>query len=355
MKTMIVSLLSVLWLSLAGAAHALPPPKPIRPGDGSALIDPDNNDGPRGIHVFASEVQELWRRRNYEMLDTLIDRWAKPEERFDDGRMHLTAVNKGLEVSVTGRRTAEDWERELAKVSEWRQQNPASTAVDIVEAALLQSWAWSARGNGYSGTVTPEGWKLFGERMQRAEDVLFRSKDRSSNNPLWFYEYMEVALQLRWEPAEFRALYDAAISRFPQFHQLYFSMIRSLEPRWGGSIEAVDAYIAEVVKQTKGRDGKIMYARLYWYLAQVEGEDFSLFEDSAANWKDMRAGFKELIAATPKSNWNLNNFAAFACRAGDADTYRKLRKKVGEEQMDEDAWPSTLTMEVCDERLLKVI
>src|SRR6185295_17429509 len=115
MKTMIVSLLSVLWLSLAGAAHALPPPKPIRPGDGSALIDPDNNDGPRGIHVFASEVQELWRRRNYEMLDTLIDRWAKPEERFDDGRMHLTAVNKGLEVSVTGRRTAEDWERELAK------------------------------------------------------------------------------------------------------------------------------------------------------------------------------------------------------------------------------------------------
>lgn len=355
MKTTIVGFLSVLWLSLACLAHALPPPKPIRPGDGSALIDPDNNDGPRGIHVFASEVQELWRRRNYAMLDSLLDRWAKPDERFDDGRMHLTAVGRGVDFALSGHRDPKDWEQELAKISEWRQKNPASTAVDIVEAAILQSWAWSARGTGYSRTVTPEGWKLFGERMKRAEDVLFGSKDRSSNNPLWFYEYMEVALQLRWEPAEFRALYDAAISRFPEFHPLYFSMIRSLEPRWGGSIEEIDAYIAEVVKQAKAQEGKIMYARLYWYLAGAEGEDFVLFEDSAANWADMKDGFEQLIAATPKSNWNLNNFAAFACRAGDADTYRKLRKQIGEEQMYEDAWPSNFTMEICDERLLKVI
>jgi hypothetical protein len=354
MKTMLVSLLSVLWLGLAGPAHAQVLPKPIRPGDGSALIDPDNNDGPIGIHVFAAEVQALWRKRDYAMLDSLIDRWAKPDERFDDGRMHLTAVSRGVDLAVARARDPKDWEQELARISEWRQQNPASTAVDIVEAAILQSWAWSARGTGYARTVTPEAWKLFNERMNRAQEVLFRSKDRSSNNPLWFYEYMEVALQLGWERAEFRALYDAAIARFPHFHPLYFSMIRSLEPRWGGSIEEIDAYIAEVVKQAKAREGKIMYARLYWYLAGAEGEEFALFEDSAANWADMKAGFRLLIAATPKSRWNLNNFASFACRAGDADTYRKLRKQIGE-QVYEDAWPSNLTMEVCDERLLKVI
>ena len=44
--------------------------------------------------------------------------------------------------------------------------------------------------------------------------------------------------------------------------------------------------------------------------------------------------------------------SAFACRAGDAHTYRKLRKQIGE-QFYEDAWPSNYTMEVCDERLLK--
>jgi hypothetical protein len=165
---------------------------------------------------------------------------------------------------------------------------------------------------------------------------------------------MEVALQTGWEREEFRALYDAAIARFPEFHPLYFSMIRSLQPKWGGSIEEIDAYISEVVKQTEKRQRKIMYVRLYWYLAGAEGDDFSLFEDSSADWADMKTGFEQLIKATPKSDWNLNNFASFACRAGDADTYRKLRKQIGEE-IYEDAWPSTYTMEVCDERLLKKI
>jgi hypothetical protein len=354
MQTTIASLVSVLCLSLVATAHAGPSLKPFRPGDGSALVDPDNNDGPRGIYVFAAEVEALWRQRDYAMLDGLFDRWAQPDERFDDGRMHLTAFAPGLESALARHREPKDWEQELEKISEWRQQNPASTAVDIAEAAILESWAWSARGTGYARTVTPEGWKLFHERMNRAQEVLLRAKDRSSSNPVWFYEYMEVALQLGWEPAEFRALYDAAISRFPDFHPLYFSMIRSLLPRWGGSIEQVDAYIAEVVKQTEKRQRKIMYARLYWYVAGAEGDDFSLFEDSAATWADMKTGFQQLTAATPKSSWNLNNFASFACRAGDADTYRKLRKKIGEE-IYEDAWPSNYTLEVCDERLLKAI
>jgi len=352
MKTMIVSFLSVVWLGLAGPAHAQPPPKPIRPGDGSALIDPDNNDGPRGIYVFAAEVHALWLKRDYAKLDELLDRWTKPEERFDDGRTHLMAVSRGMDFALSRHPDPKDWEQELEKVGEWRRQNPQSTAVDIVEVEILQRWAWSARGTGYARTVTQEGWKLFHERMNRAQEVLFRSKDRSSSNPLWFSEYLEVALQLGWERAEHRALYDAAISRFPDFHPLYFSMIRALDPSWNGSIEEIDAYIAQVVKQTEARQGKIMYARLYWYLAGTQGEDFSLFEDSAANWADMKAGFEQLIAATPKSNWNLNNFATFACRAGDADTYRKLRKQIGEEFY-EDAWPSNYTMEVCDERLLK--
>ena len=68
----------------------------------------------------------------------------------------------------------------------------------------------------------------------------------------------------------------------------------------------------------------------------------------------MKTGFEQLIAATPNSTWNLNNFASFACRAGDADTYRKLRKQISERIYNE-AWPDNYSMEICDERLLKAI
>jgi hypothetical protein len=359
MKTTIASLVAVLWLSLVALAHAepsplSPPPRPTTLSDARLLVSPDKNDGPRGVYAFAADVQSAWSHRSYAALDDLLDRWAKADERFDDGRAHVMAFDVGLDLISQRNKTTKDWEQSLGQIREWRQQNPASTAVDIAEANLLKNWAWSARGSGYARSVTEEGWKLFRARLDRAEAVLLHSKDRSSGNPLWYTEYLEIAVANSWDSAEFRALYDAAITRFPDFLPLYNRMIRSLQPRWGGSFEQIDAYVAEVVKQTEARQGKVMYARLYWYLANAEGDDFALFEDSAANWADMKTGFKQIIAATPKSNWNLNNFASFACRAGDADTYRKLRKQIGE-KIYEEAWPSNYSMEVCDERLLKKI
>ena len=44
-------------------------------------------------------------------------------------------------------------------------------------------------------------------------------------------------------------------------------------------------YVSEVVEQTEAKQGKIMYARLYWAFADTHAQDFDLFEDSDANWR----------------------------------------------------------------------
>jgi hypothetical protein len=331
--------IAALWLGSAASAHA-------QAGT--------ENDGPNGVRIVGQTAQLSWARRDYTALDNYFEDMAGPAEHFDDGGSHLIGLSHGLGFGFEANTTRKDWEQSLGQVREWRQKNPESTAVDIVEAQILRLWAWTARGRGSSRSVTPEGLKLFGERMKQAEEVLFRSKNRSSNNPLWYAEYLDVARATRWDRKEFRALYDAAITRFPDYYPFYFSMIRYLDPEWHGDIEEIDAYIAEAAKQTEAREGKIIYAQLYWYLADTRNQDFSLFEDSAANWADIKTGFEQLIAKTPKSIWNLNNFASLACRAGDADTYRRLRKQIGERIYDE-AWPDNYTLEICDERLLKEI
>jgi hypothetical protein len=331
--------IAALWLGSAAAAHA-------QAGT--------ENDGPNGDVIVGTPAQLSWARRDYKALDEAFEDMAGPDERFDDGRSHLMGLRRGLGFQFSANTTPKQWQQALDQIREWRQKYPESTAVDIVEAQILRSWAWAARGNGPSRRVTPEGWKLFQERMKRAEEVLIRSRERSSNNPLWYSEYLDIARPSGRGRQEFRALYDAAIARFPDFQYFYVAMIRYLDPDWHGDIAEIDAYIAEAAKQTEARQGKIMYAQLYWYLADTRNQDFSLFEDSAANWADMKTGFEQLIAATPKSSWNLNIFAAVACRADDADTYRKLRKQIGERIYGE-AWPDNYTLEICDERLLKVI
>jgi len=332
--------LAALWLGLTAAAH------------GQSGTETEN-DGPHGVAVVGSYAQLYWAGGDFAALDRYFEEMAQPTERFEDGGSHLMGVSHGLGLTIGASTTRKDWERSLDQIRAWRQKNPQSAAVDIVEAQILRLWAWTARGRN-SRAVAPEGQKLFEERLQRAEEVLFRSKDRASNNPLWYLEYLNIARARNWNPAEFHALYAAAIDRFPDFDPFYFEMIRYLDPDWDGDIQQIEAYIAEATRQTESRQGKIMCARLYWYLAYTRNQSFSLFEDSAANWADIKTGFEQLIAATPKSLWNLNNFASLACRAGDADTYRKLRKQIGK-RIYNASWPDNYTPEICDERLLKTL
>jgi hypothetical protein len=310
----------------------------------------EQNDGPLGIANVGWEAQQDFAREQYAALDEMFERLANPAERLNDGRWRLAGIPSGIERFAQVYKT---WDRMLEMIGDWRTQNPRSTAVDIVESMILRQAAWSARGGGYASSVTDEGWKLFRKRLQRAEAALLRSKDSSPKNPLWYHEYLAVALALDWDEAEYRALYKAAIHEFPDYQPFYSSMILYLSPRWHGSVEAVDAYIAEVVRQTPATQGKIMYARLYWAFSDDEGDDLALFEESGANWDDMKAGFEQLMKTFPDSGWTLNNYASFACRANDADTYRRLRKKI--DRPEEAAWPDNFNVEVCDERLTKPI
>jgi hypothetical protein len=79
--------------------------------------------------------------------------------------------------------------------------------------------------------------------------------------------------------------------------------------------------------------------------------DFDVFHDSPATWPNMKAGFEGLMKRYPRSNWNLNAFAYFACLADDAPTYGILRARIGSNVIST-AWASNHSAEVCDEHLL---
>src|SRR5688572_32039165 len=99
-------------------------------------------------------------------------------------------------------------------------------------------------------------------------------------------------------------------------------------------------------------DAPSFYTRMYCALQQFEGTDFDLFRDSMANWEEMKRGFEFLAKAHPSSLWQANNYAAFACRAQDRKAYEDARPRFGPYQMS-GAWPSNLSLEICDRRFLR--
>jgi hypothetical protein len=286
----------------------------------------------------------------FEKIDTQVDKYVAAKARDVDGRPKLFLLELDFEEHLELPGTGTDGGTRR-KLEAWRKEFPASAYRPIVEAMIASASAWRARGRGYTSTVTPEGRKLFIERTHDAWRILMDNRQTSSRIPSWYARAITIGLEAGVPTAELRELFDEGIARHPGYLPIYFSYLPSFSPRWGGSFREADKFILEQVSAPTNVDGEALYARLYWLLDQVQGQDSSLFEESSLSWPRMRKGFEELMKAYPESEWNRANFASFACRAHDATAYGLLRAKVQETQF-WNAAPEGISLDVCDARFL---
>ena len=110
--------------------------------------------------------------------------------------------------------------------------------------------------------------------------------------------------------------------------------------------------LARRTKATPLGNDYSLYTRIYWDLTNQEPPEFQPFQDSYSDWSLVKAGFEGLMKRYPKSKWNLNAYAYFACRANDGTTYGVLRARIGQD-VNPDAWAPNFSTDVCDERLLR--
>ena len=174
-------------------------------------------------------------------------------------------------------------------------------------------------------------------------------KPKASALPNWYELMIEIQSSLGRPASERQKTFVEGATRFKTYFPMYFSMENYLEPKWGGSWKAVDDFAKWSVNNTKGSEGQTMYARIYWLVAQGVTRDKNLFKDTLANWPMMKAGFEDLMKRHPKSKWNLNNFAAFSCLAGDKATFLSLRKQMNRDVL-EAAWPDNNSLDLCEQK-----
>jgi hypothetical protein len=337
--------------SLAEDCDGIPPPCSAALPKGTVQdphvlpVPPD--DGRVGIDRVRMNALMLYNDHRFVDLDNLIARYSKLQDRFDDGRFKLSGIAAFYNFEFEVRR-----KEYLPNIELWRVMNPKSPGAALAEAVYWRLRAWEARGNGFANSVSPEGQRLFRERLETAQKLLNASESYAASIPLWYIESLEVDLGLGASLKQQLILYDRGIKAFPDYDQLHFQMIRALLPKWGGSDEAVTAFIEAVVKRSPAPLKAQMYTRLWWYVDNVTPLDESIFNNVKASWPRMKAGFESLGKSYPDSLWNRTNFAAFACRAGDMATYSRLRTEIGDQMgmFAKNAFPSNQSLEVCDER-----
>jgi hypothetical protein len=302
-------------------------------------------DGPQGETDLIRLVQSLFGSERFEDLERLVSDWKDPRERLADGRPKIWIYERALALyfDTVGDRTAL-----YHAIQAWRRKSPKSAIAALAEVLYWRAYAWDARGSGYVDSVTNEGWKLFGERLGKADTILRESEPYASSNPLWGQLFLATGLDLGWPQEKMLREFTRLSQRYEGYEPIYWVMVRSLLPSYGGDWLQVNLFIRGMLKASKASDDYASYAALYWRAYTVQ-RPANLFQDSFADWQEMKQGFEELARRYPHSAFTLNNFAAAACMADDKQTFEALRVRIGK-YLTQDSWPSNYSPDLCEHK-----
>jgi hypothetical protein len=275
-----------------------------------------------------AEVAAAFARGDYKAIEARYATALASSERTPSGLFVANLLFRGAvpepkeNADVPGR--DDYWLPIEQKLEQWAARFPQSVLVASIQSDVFISHAWSWRGAGYARTVSPEGFKKVALYSQRAHDALMAREKAGRKDPYWYVQMLAVARIQGWPTDKYMALVQAATTAFPLNHDIYFAAAVKMQPRWGGSTQAIASLADFAVKQTRATEGEAMYARIYWSAEHALDTELS---GPDVDWKRIRAGFEEVVKRYPDS-WNLNNYARMACAARDHATARQVLLRI---------------------------
>ena len=293
-------------------------------GQSTAMQGPYANiphEGEAFGQLMRWKLEKLLREGKYEELEKVAAAWRKPEARMLDGRWNLFVFYNSLASPTES--TDEGFAEARRKLEDWRAKRPQAIEPVILLADLERAYAWHARGGGWAHTVTDEGWRLMGERLDKAKSLLDSVYDRRLECPQWVNTMQSVALGQGWPDDKVKSMLDEAIAAWPEYWLYYFSEARRLLPRWGGAPGEWEKFS----RSFPGDLGKELSARIPW--AQ-QWAYWNIFRDTDVPWSQMKEGFERMVQRYPESTRTKSAFAVFAGMADDRETCKRLLDELGD-------------------------
>jgi Domain of unknown function (DUF4034) len=287
-----------------------------------------------GAFRLRIEWRNLFNQGSWTELETIADQLRSQRLRLEGGNWQLHSFY--ATISPAGPQTATDaaWEAQIAKLKEWEREKPESATPHVAEAEAYLKYAWKARGNGYSDTVTAEGWRLFGERVKEARAALERAPQTGRNDPEWYLAMQTVALAQSWDRNEVNGLVDAALNAEPGYFYFARAEANYLLPKWYGKSGETEKFAERVADRIGGSEGDATY-----FLIAATINCCRKTQAPAMSWERVRRGYSALEQLYGTNNYQRNAIAFLALRAGDTTTAHQAFARIGND-WDQSVWRS---------------
>lgn len=216
-----------------------------------------------------------------------------------------------------------NWDGYFKGLDGWQAAFPKSPSSLLARSTAMVGYAWDARGNGVAGTVTENGFKLFGERLIEGLKKLDEARKLGGDKePAYWVNLLVYCRGLQAPPEKIKEVVDEALKRFPEDPDIYYGYCVAILPRWGGDVGEWQSWISTQNKDARW-GGKEMdpqlYVRILWRVyGYIEDSDGPLFENKKLSWEKAKLGLDQLCEKYPKSVYWKTVRAHMAWAAEDA-------------------------------------
>lgn len=125
---------------------------------------------------------------------------------------------------------------------------------------------WATRGHAFSNQTSPQRRAAFLEDMGKALADVNDAIHLDPRNPYSFYLKLRI-LHGRGLSSAFIAAFEEAIGNYPAYYPLYEIALTTLQPRWGGQIPAMYAFVDRYAGGAPQFSAlKLLYLSLYRHL-----------------------------------------------------------------------------------------
>ncbi len=285
----------------------------------------------RALNNYADAVAELLKEKRYAELDCIGDSARSSKARFSGGAWKIRNIYIGLSWPRPGRPTEEDWKHHFKLLEYWNDERPQSVTARIALAESYIEYGWNARGNGYADTVSQSGWRIFGERIQKARKILEANPNLATKCPEWYLNMERIAQAQGWDSKAEENLAKRALAFEPEYQNLYRVHAQTLLPKWGGNEGDAEQFLEASTDKLGGDAGDAVYF-LVTSSCFCFGKELNQF-----SWPRLQRGFVANERLYGSSLNNSNWFAYLALNANDDVAADEAFKKIGD-RWDADIW-----------------
>ena len=274
-----------------------------------------------------SESARLLEQRDMAAYDQRAAELRRTRELTPAGIWKLSLFYKGPDNWPAAQPEAPIWTQIEAAAEAYLREHPDSPSAIVACARLLVSHAWTYRGSGWGRDLSDAQRNGFDTFLERARAVLDQHRDVGSSDPEWYSLRLQVMNGQGVDKATILALAREALDREPTYQPIDYVAANALLPKWGGSAQQLQQFVALAIAKSSAAEGTQAYARIMFNIARADPEPIAALAQVGVQWPVLQASLHEIAVAYPDP-WNLNAERAMACLVGTQTDYNAVLPRV---------------------------